>query len=184
MIERAKRPRSLRRRRLLVGLCFLSLIAALSGCQSIGFYKQAIQGECQILLHRQSIEKLLANTNTSPQLKEKFRLVLQLRQFAEQKLSLPVDDQYLRYVDLHRPYVVWNVHAAPEFSLQPKTWWYPFVGSLKYRGYFSESGARHYAGKVARAGWEVYVEGVEAYRKVYMERLAGMRPPPPGEPKL
>src|SRR5205814_3233998 len=102
-------------------------------------------------------------TNTPPALKEKFRLILQFREFAGQELRLPVKGQYLRYVDLHRPYVVWNVHAAPEFALEPKTWWYPFVGSLKYRGYFSEAGARRYASSIEKKGWQVYVEGVQAY---------------------
>src|SRR5207249_3115509 len=120
-------------------------------------------GECQILSHRQRMEQLIADPRTAPELKEKLKLVLRLRQFAEKDLRLPVDGQYLRYVDLHRRYVVWNVHAAPEFSLEPKTWWYPFVGSLKYRGYFSEPGARRYARTLEKKGWEVYVEGVEAY---------------------
>jgi len=149
-----------RSRRILALVC---LALGFCGCQSIGYYKQAIQGECQILAHRQKIKKLLADPQTTPELKAKFNLVLQIRDFAEKELRLPVDDQYLRYVDLHRRYVVWNVHAAPEFSLQPKTWWYPFVGSLKYRGYFSESAAMRYAGKLAEKGWGVYVEGVEAY---------------------
>jgi len=149
-----------RGRRILAIVCFA---LAFCGCQSIGYYKQAIQGECQILAHRQKIKKLLGDSRTTPELKAKFNLVLQIRDFAEKELRLPVDDQYLRYVDLHRRYVVWNVHAAPEFSLEPKTWWYPFVGSLKYRGYFSETGAMRYAGKLAQKGWGVYVEGVEAY---------------------
>jgi predicted aminopeptidase len=59
--------------------------------------------------------------------------------------------------------VVWNVYAAPEFSLKPKTWWYPVVGSLKYRGYFFEQDARRYAKKLAGKGFDTYVDGVEAY---------------------
>jgi len=34
---------------------------------------------------------------------------------------------------------------------------------LKYRGYFSQSGARRYAATLEKKDWEVYVEGVEAY---------------------
>jgi predicted aminopeptidase len=59
--------------------------------------------------------------------------------------------------------VVWNVEAAPEFSLEPKSWWYPFVGSLDYRGYFSESGATNYAAWLEKKGYDVCVGGVEAY---------------------
>lgn len=146
-----------------LGLLFIVAAAALSGCQSIGYYNQAIQGQCRILARRRPISKLLADPQVSATLKEKLRLVLQLRAFAEQDLKLPVNAHYLRYVDLHRRFVVWNVHAAPELSIKPKTWWYPVVGRLKYRGYFSEQEARRYAEKLDRNGFDVYVEGVEAY---------------------
>ena len=163
MIGRRKRVLSSRACKLLAALGCVALVGAITGCQTLGYYGQAIRGECQILAHRQPIKELLANAKTSPELKEKFRLVLQAREFAEKQLGLPADDQYLRYVDVHRRYVVWNVHAAPEFSLEPKAWWYPFVGRLKYRGYFSESGARRYAASLEKKGWGVYVEGVVAY---------------------
>jgi len=163
MIKCPKRLKSRAARVLLICVCILCLAVVLSGCQTLSYYKQAIQGECQILTHRQPIERLLKDPHTPAELKEKFKLVLRLRQYAAQDLKLPTDDQYSRYVDLHRPYVVWNVHAAREFSLEPKTWWYPFVGSLEYRGYFSEPGARGYAQSLGKKDWEVYVEGVQAY---------------------
>lgn len=146
-----------------LGLLLVVAAAALSGCQSIGYYNQAIQGQCRILARRRSINEVLADPQASAALKEKLRLVLQVRAFAEQDLKLPVNAHYLRYVDLHRRFVVWNVHAAPELSIKPKTWWYPVVGRLKYRGYFSEQEARRYAAKLDRKGFDVYVEGVEAY---------------------
>lgn len=146
-----------------LGLLLIVAAAALSGCQSIGYYNQAIQGQYRILARRRPINQVLADPQTTEALKEKLRLVLQVRAFAEQDLKLPVNAHYLRYVDLHRRFVVWNVHAAPELSIKPKTWWYPVVGRLKYRGYFSEQEARRYAEKLDRKGFDVYVEGVEAY---------------------
>ncbi len=64
---------------------------------------------------------------------------------------------------MHRPFVVWNVEAAPEFSLEPKSWWYPLVGSLEYRGYFSKQGAQKYGAWLQAKGYDVYVGGVTAY---------------------
>ena len=137
-----------------VGMC---------GCQTAGYYRQAVAGQYQLLIHQQPLEKLIADPATPPALREKFQLVLKLRAFADSELHLPVNGHYRRYVDLHRRYVVWNIHAAPEFSLKPKSWWYPVVGRLTYRGYFSERLARAYAAKLARTGLDVHVGGVEAY---------------------
>jgi predicted aminopeptidase len=58
---------------------------------------------------------------------------------------------------------VWNVHAAPEFSLTAKKWWYPVVGRLDYQGYFDVTRARHYAAALQEEGLDVFVAGVEAY---------------------
>jgi predicted aminopeptidase len=135
----------------------------LCGCQTAHYYKQAIGGEFHILKNRQPIGPLLANPETDPKLKKQFDLVLRLRAFAETQLHLPVNKHYTTYVDLHRRFAIWNVHATPEFSLRPKKWWYPFVGSLKYRGYFSEPDARQYGARLTQQGDDVYVEGVEAY---------------------
>ena len=140
----------------------LLIIAAISGCTPV-YYSQAIRGEFQILTHRQSIDKLIADPKTPPKLKQQLQLVQQLRAFAKTELKLPVGGSYNKYVDLHRKYVVWNVQAAPELSLEPKTWRYPFVGRLAYRGYFSEKAARSCGDDLAKKGFDVYVDGVDAY---------------------
>jgi predicted aminopeptidase len=136
---------------------------ALSGCKVGGYYAQAIHGEYEILSHRKSIDKLIADSRTPPELREELQLVQRLRTFARTDLKLPVDGNYDHYVDVHRKYVVWDVQAAPEFSIAPKTWHYPFVGTLAYRGYFSEKEARAYGDRLRREGFDVYVDGVEAY---------------------
>jgi predicted aminopeptidase len=146
-----------------IAAILLLLAVGLSGCNTFSFYRQALKGQYQIIAHQQKAEKLLADSQTPPRLKEKLQLLAKLRTFADQDLKLPVDGHYRKYVDVHRPFVVWNVEAAPEFSMAPKGWWYPLVGRLEYRGYFSEKAARDYGAKLSLKGYDVYVGGVEAY---------------------
>ena len=147
-------------------LC-LWLLAALAlaqtGCRTVGYYAQAIHGQCQVLRRSQPIQEILADTNTSPVLRSKLQLVLKLRAFAAGELKLPANGHYLDYADLQRPFVVWNVSAAPEFSLKARQWWYPVVGRLDYRGYFQEDRARRCAAELRHQGLDVYVGGVAAY---------------------
>ncbi len=150
-------------RKALLVVAVLVVVAAVSGCRTIGFYSQAIKGQYQIFAHEQAVPKLLAEPQTPARLKVKLELLESLRAFAAAELKLPVDNHYRKYVDVHRPFVVWNVEAAEEFSLQPKSWWYPLVGSLEYRGYFSERGASNYAACLKHKGDDVYVGGVAAY---------------------
>jgi len=72
--------------------------------------------------------------------------------------------------------VVWNVVAAPEFSLTLKTWCFPVTGCVAYRGYFSETEARAQAQELAAAGLEVSVYGVPAYSTLGWLNWAGGDP--------
>jgi predicted aminopeptidase len=161
MIRSFKKASRFQKALIIVG--FVLIVVGLSGCETISFYRQAVKGQYQLIAGQQPIDKLVANTNTEPHLRKQLQLVQDLRGFADKELKLPVDNHYRKYVDVHRPYVVWNVEAAPEFSMEPKSWWYPLVGSLEYRGYFSERAAQHYAGTLRKKGYDVYVGGAIAY---------------------
>jgi predicted aminopeptidase len=152
-----------RLRRALFAAALALVVLGVSGCETLGFYGQAIKGQGRILIKAKPIRKVLADPRTPDRLRGRLQLVLDLRAFAQQQLRLPVDGHYEKYVDLHRRCVTWNVEAAPEFSLAAKTWWYPFVGRLAYRGYFSERGAQRYAARLRKQGYDVHVAGVQAY---------------------
>ena len=133
------------------------------GCESFRYYGQAIQGHYKILEERQPISEIIEDPDSPVNLRERLAFILEVREFAEKELRLPVKNNYLTYVDLQRPYVVWNVFAAPELSLTPKTWCYPVAGCAAYRGYFSKENARQYADELTEQGYDVYVTGVTAY---------------------
>jgi predicted aminopeptidase len=151
------------RRKWLLWIGLFAVVLVVSGCRTLKFYGQAIKGQYQIFAHQQPVDEVIADPKTPDRLKHQLELLQKLRQFGEQELKLPVDGHYRKYVDVHRPYVVWNVQAAPQFSLEPKTWWYPLVGSLEYRGYFSERVATNYANDLRKKGYDVFVGGVDAY---------------------
>jgi predicted aminopeptidase len=112
---------------------------------------------------RVDIEDLLEDDNTPPDLQDKLRLVLQIREFASDTLQLPSNDSYKNYVELDRNHVVWNVVAAPEFSMELDKWCFLIVGCVTYRGYFSEQDAQKFAEALRAEGKDVYVPGVDAY---------------------
>jgi predicted aminopeptidase len=58
---------------------------------------------------------------------------------------------------------VWNVFAAPRFSIEPRQECFPFTGCVSYRGFFSERHARKHAERLRAAGYDVHVAGVPAY---------------------
>lgn len=135
----------------------------LSGCDTLSYFHQAASGQWHILHARQPISELVASPATEPALKQKLSLVIEARAWAEQQLGLNIGDAYTEYVGLDRPYVVWNVVAAPEFSVVPLQWCFPIAGCVSYRGYFNEAAALRYADTLKKQGFDTYVGGVDAY---------------------
>ena len=152
---------SLRLRACIVGVAAIG--GTIAGCSSLGYYAQAARGQLQLLSHREPIEEVIEKPDTSEALKKTLRLVLEMREYASSQLALPDNASYRSYVDIKRPYVVWNLFAAPEFSIDPKRWCFPFVGCLTYKGYFDEAKARAAGSKLAADGYDVYVGGIAAY---------------------
>jgi predicted aminopeptidase len=145
------------------GLVALGAMVFLSGCASIGYYAQAVGGQIEVMWNAAPIEERLHEADTPAALKDKLARVLVIRDYASRELGLPDNDSYRRYADLGRPYVVWNVFAAPEFSVAPIQSCFPFAGCVSYRGFYSEDGAKDYADALAKDGDDVYVSGVTAY---------------------
>ena len=112
---------------------------------------------------REPISQVIAEASTPPALRAQLAAVAAIRDFASRELGLPDNGSYRSYADLDRRYVVWNVVAAPEFSVDAKEWCYPIAGCVAYRGYFVEGRARRYAARLRGQGLDVTVGGVAAY---------------------
>jgi len=144
------------------GLAAAVLLLA-GGCESIGYYRQAIEGHLGVMASARPIDAWLADPSTSPALRERLETARRIRQFASRELGLPDNGSYLSYADLGRPFVAWNVFAAEEFSVEPKKECFPFAGCVSYRGFFAEEEARRHAAQLREAGYDVHVAGVPAY---------------------
>ena len=139
-----------------------SLAAAMTGCAA-PYYWQAIGGQLELFRKREPIEEIIADPAVDPNLKTTLARVETMRRFAVDELLLPSNGSYTSYVELDRPYVVWNVVATEEFSVKPRRWCFPFAGCVAYRGYFDKAGAERFAAKLAADGLDTYSGGSTAY---------------------
>ena len=144
-------------------LLSLGAVFILSGCSDLGFYWQAASGHLDLLNRKQDIRELLNSPETSPELKQKLKLVESVRTFVIVEMALPDNEGYTGYVDLGRPYVTMVVTAAPPLELKAYQWCYWFAGCQEYRGYFDENDAHSYAAEMKQQELDVSVEPVTAY---------------------
>jgi predicted aminopeptidase len=140
-------------------LAWLLMCTSLGGC----YVMQAANGQLEVLRRSRPIEQVLADPTTPAATRRGLELTVAARSFAETELGLPDSRSYRKYADLGRPFVVWNVVATPEFSVEPRRWCFPVAGCVAYRGYFRESAARSHALKLASRGDDVSLGGVPTY---------------------
>jgi predicted aminopeptidase len=152
------------------------IVVGISGCSNLGYYWQNTQGHIAVMNAAKPVQDWLDDPQTSQATKSRLELAQRIRAFASKELALPDNASYTRYADLKRSAVVWNVVAAPPYSLQLKTWCFAVVGCVGYRGYYTEADAKAEAEKVKAEGFEVNVYGVPAYSTLGYLNWAGGDP--------
>ena len=110
------------------------LLFALQGCAGISYVNASLSGHLELVSSARPVNRLLADETAPEQLREQLALASEIRQFAVDELGLPDNRSYRSYVDTEREFVTWAVFAAPELSLQVKTWCFPVTGCVPYRG--------------------------------------------------
>lgn len=144
-------------------LLILVVSLLLAGCSDLSYYHQAAVGQWHLMSQRRDIHKVIAAEQTPDDIRDQLSLVQAIRDFASAELLLPDNRSYRTYADVGRPYVVWNVVAAPALSVDPLTWCFPVAGCVPYRGYFNQQAAQAFARRLDDQGYDVQVYGVPAY---------------------
>lgn len=141
----------------------LLALAASSGCATVGYYAQAVNGHFDLMSKRQPLEQVMNSEDTDPEIRRKLELLRDARKFAVVELGLPDNNSYNTFVKTGKKNVTWNVVATPEFSMSPKTWCFPVAGCVSYRGYFAEADAKSYEAKLKTQGFDTQIGGASAY---------------------
>lgn len=144
-------------------LRLLPLLLLLGGCSSLDYYAHLADGQWQLLRARQPVADVVSDPAQPAELRRRLQLAQEARDFASAALALPDNRSYRLYADLGRPYVVWNLFATPEFSLEARSHCFPIAGCVAYRGYFDEQRARGAAARLRTEGLDAEVDGVIAY---------------------
>jgi len=139
------------------GLCSTRVVLAslalalLPGCGTM-YIAQAAHGQWEVLHDRRPIDAVMSDARTPAALRARLAAVRDARDFASQQLGLPDNKSYRSFADLKRTYVVWNVVATPEFSIEPVRWCFPIAGCVAYRGYFAEKHAQAFGARLHQRG--------------------------------
>jgi predicted aminopeptidase len=124
---------------LVVKFSILSMIISMNHC--IPYLYHLGKEQVRIMSKREKLSELVQKKDIDTQLKKKLQLVEELRKFAIRQLYLNPKGGFEYFVQLDREAVGWHVTASYPLKFESYTWWFPIVGSVPYKGYFSKQPA-------------------------------------------
>jgi predicted aminopeptidase len=137
-------------------------LVMLGGCSPF-FVLRAGYEEAKILARRQSIARMVEDPRVPADRRAKLELVLDVRDFAADSLRLDVDESYTAFSQLDSDTLALILSAARKDSFEPRTWWFPIVGRVPYRAFFSERSAARAVADLERDGYDAYVRPTSAF---------------------
>lgn len=119
--------------------------------------------EALILRARRPIADLVRDSTLAPATERKLRIVLAARGFAEDSIDLRAKESFTTFTQLRSDTLVLVLSGAYPDLLKAKTWWFPIVGRVPYKGYFDVDQAKRAADDLRRDGFDTYLRPASAF---------------------
>jgi predicted aminopeptidase len=148
--------------RVFLAVLAVALVGGAWACSPIYVIKAGI-AEAKILRARRPIPRVIADPDTDPDTRAKLSWVMEARRFAIDELGIEAGDAYTMYTRLDSDTLALVLSAAERDRLAPKTWWFPIVGRVPYRGYFDEGDARNALADLEADGFDTYLRPTAAF---------------------
>ncbi len=140
---------------LVAGLCSIS-------CTTTKFLTQAALGQLELATQGEPLEKAIDDPKTDDRTRMLLQEILRIKSYGK-RFGLDMHENYEQFVQLDRRFVVWFVNASEPLAFEPKTFWFPVVGSFPGLSWFDEKDANAFADDLREEGWDVNVRGVTAF---------------------
>jgi predicted aminopeptidase len=135
------------------------LLPALSGCYLV---TQAA-GQISMLASMRDVGDVRADPATSDRARSALALIAEIRSFGVEVMGLRAGSSYTHFFDTRGTPVTHVVSACRKDRFEPKTWWFPFVGTVPYKGFFDRADADAEADALRAEGLDVHVGAAAAY---------------------
>jgi predicted aminopeptidase len=151
----------------LLSAAILVLLAVAAGtsftaCSPAYVIKAGI-AQAKILAARRPLPEVVIDPATDERTRGLLTLAMEARTFAQDELRLEVGKSYTTFTQLDSDTLALVLSAAYPDRLVPRTWWFPIVGRVPYRGYFSEDDALEEQAKLDDEGYDTLLRPTAAF---------------------
>jgi predicted aminopeptidase len=141
---------------------FMLLLLTLTGCGDLSYLANLGWHQGAIAYYSVPVQDLLKDERVALQIKYKIRFVQEVKRYGEENLGLKKTGSYSDFYETKGP-VLYVVTACRKDELQLRTWSFPIVGKVTYRGYFTRGDALEEKERLERAGYDTYLQQAAAY---------------------
>ncbi len=154
-----------RPRRLVLAAAALAIAAisvTVTGCSPIYVIRAGI-AEAKILAGRRPLAEVILDPATDARTRGLLTIAAEARLFARDSLGLDVGDSYTSFTQLDSDTLALVLSAAYRDRLVPRTWWFPIVGRVPYRGFFDHDQALAEEASLADEGFDTLLRPTAAF---------------------
>jgi len=149
--------------RLLLGVGAVVLVVSLASACSPMYVIRAGIAEAKILRARRPIPEVVLDPATDERTRTKLTFVAEARNYAIEEFGLDVGRSYTSFTQLESDTLQMVLSASPKDQLTPKTWWFPIIGSVPYKGYFDGDDAIKEQRKLEEDGFDTFLRPTAAF---------------------
>ncbi len=153
------------KRRLVRGLLAVAVLGLAAGCMACSpvYVIKAGIAEAKILAAREPIPEVVADPDTPEDTRAKLAWILEARRYAAEEMGIDVGDAYTQFTQLDSDTLALVLSAAYPDRLASKTWWFPVVGHMPYKGFFDEDDAREEQAELEAEGFDTWIRPTAAF---------------------
>ena len=147
-------------RRWALGIFLVIVILTIIYWEVINYGLAQARGQIAIIQGAVPVEEVLADPSFPDSLKTKILLIDAVRSYAIDSLGLTNSQNYTTFYDQQGKTSLWNLSACEPYSLTPKTWSFPFLGSFPYKGFFDLEKAKEERNELKSEGYDTRIRPV------------------------
>jgi predicted aminopeptidase len=144
-------------KKIILGFSVILLILILWNWELVVYGARQGYGQVRIVWEARPIEEYMNDPLFPDSLKDKLKLIQEIRKYAIDSLGLKDTKNYKTLFDQKGEEIMWVVQACEPFELKPKMWDFPIVGSMPYKGFFEKQKALDEKARLEKEGYDISV---------------------------
>ena len=133
----------------------LIMLICLCGNKLLIYGISQAKGQLTIIIHSQPVEEILQDELFVDSLKQKLRLIVELKQFVIDSIGINPSDNYSTFYNQRNKPILYTITACQPYSFIPKEWNFPFLGAVPYKGFFNKKEAEKEVLSLKIQGYDV-----------------------------